>query len=76
MVFIAKKIFFTFLFNSSLFFILILGIQNSANKVKVNFIVDETVELPTSFIIGISFISGSIIGNLLPLNFQNKNNNL
>ena len=42
-----------------------IGIQNSSNKRKVNFIISETVNLPISFIIGISFISGSITGKLL-----------
>ena len=42
---------------------LILGIQNSSNKNKVNFVYDETVLLPVSFIVGISFISGSILGS-------------
>ena len=44
---------------------LIIGIQNSGNKNKVNLIVSESVELPVSFIIGISFISGSILGSLI-----------
>ncbi len=44
---------------------LIIGIQNSSNKSKVNFIVNETIQLPISFVIGISFISGSILGNLI-----------
>ena len=42
-----------------------IGIQNSSNKSKVNLIVEESVNLPISFIIGISFISGSLMGSLL-----------
>ena len=60
-----KKSIFVLIFNSSLLLMLIIGIQNSSNKSKVNFIANETIQLPTSFIIGISFISGSILGNLI-----------
>ena len=60
-----KKSIFVLLFNSSLLLMLIIGIQNSSNKIKVNFIVNETIQLPISFVIGISFISGSILGNLI-----------
>ena len=67
-----KKIFFTITFNSCLFFILIIGIQNSSNKEKINFIINETIELPISFIIGSSFISGSILGSLFFNKFQSK----
>jgi len=69
---IFKKLFFTFSFNLSLFIILLIGIQNSSYKSKVNFIFVETVSLPVSFIIGTSFISGSIIGSLVPIRLQNK----
>ena len=69
---IFKKLFFTFSFNLSLFIILLIGIQNSSNKSKVNFIFVETVSLPLSFIIGTSFISGSIFGSLIPIRLQNK----
>ncbi len=71
-----QKIFFTITFNSCLFFILIIGIQNSSNKGKVNFIVNETIELPISFIIGSSFISGSMLGSLFfTINSNRKYNN-
>ena len=43
---------------------LIIGIQNSTNKSKVNLLFNETVSLPISFIIGVSFISGSLLGNI------------
>ena len=58
--------------NSSLFLLLIIGIQNSSNKKRVNFIVNETVKLPVSFIVGSSFISGSILGSFLSINFADK----
>tara|TARA_B100000212_G_C27376083_1_gene534787 strand:+ start:2565 stop:2786 length:222 start_codon:yes stop_codon:yes gene_type:complete len=63
-----KKIIFSIIFNSSLFILLIIGIQNSSEKLKVNLIVNKSVNLPVSFIVGISFISGSIMGSFLPLN--------
>ena len=70
-----KKIFFTVTFNSCLFFILIIGIQNSSTKGKVNFLIDETIELPISFIIGSSFISGSILGSLFLINSNRNHKN-
>lgn len=67
-----KKIIFILTFNISLFLILINGIQNSSTKKKVNFVFSETVKLPLSFIVGVSFITGSITGSLFNLNFGNK----
>ena len=69
---ILKKIIFATTFNSCLFLLLIIGIQNSSNKSKVNFLINETVKLPISFIIGSSFISGSIIGSFLNINLTKK----
>ena len=73
MEFTSKQLFFAFTFNSCLFLVLILGIQNSSNKSKVNFFKTNTIKLPISFIIGTSFICGSITGSLLSTN--NKINN-
>jgi len=67
-----KKTIFATTFNSCLFLLLMIGIQNSSNKSKVNFLINETVNLPISFIIGSSFIAGSIIGSLFNLNLTNK----
>mgnify|MGYP001482050731 CR=1 FL=1 len=72
MLFPLKKILFTLTFNSCLFLVLIIGIQNSSNKSKVNLLIEDTISLPVSFIVVVSFISGSIIGSLLPINFDNK----
>ena len=72
MSFIIKKLLLTAIFNSCLFFLLFIGIQNSSNKSKVNLLVEETIELPISFIVGSSFIAGSIIGSFLVLNMNNK----
>ena len=68
---LGKKLLFTVVFNSCLFVILFVGIQNSSNKRKVDLIIEETIELPISFIVGSSFILGSILGNIL---FLDKNN--
>jgi uncharacterized integral membrane protein len=66
-----KKFIFAIFFNSSLFVVLLIGIQNNSNKSKVNLLSNETVKLPLSFIIGTSFITGSILGSLLPtINFN------
>ena len=72
MFFSVKKIFFTITFNFSLFLLLMVGIQNSSNKTKINLIVNETVNLPVSFIVGISFITGSLTGGILSSNFHNE----
>ena len=69
--YIGKKLFFTVIFNSCLFVILFVAIQNSSNKRKVDLIIDETIELPISFIVGSSFILGSILGNILVLDMNN-----
>ena len=70
---IFKRLLFAVSFNFSLFLLLIIGIQNSKNKSKVNLIYTETIRLPISFIVGSSFISGSIIGSLITLKFPKQN---
>jgi len=67
-----KKLFFTAIFNSSLFVILLIGIQNSSNKSKVDLIINETIELPISFVVGSSFILGSILGSFIEFNVNNE----
>ena len=67
-----KKIFFMVIFNSCLFSLLIIGLQNNSNKTSVNLLIEETVKLPLGFIIGSSFITGSIVGNLFGFNLDNK----
>ena len=69
---LLKKTIHAILFNLSLFLILIIGIQNSSNKTKINLLIAESVKLPVSFTIGISFISGSILGSCLSLTKSNK----
>lgn len=70
---LLKKIFFAITFNSCLFLVLMIGIQNSSIKNKVNFLINETVELPVSFIIGTNFICGSLIGTFFTINSNKKN---
>ena len=67
-----KKLIFIITFNSSLFIFLIIGIQNSSSKNKVDLLFAETIELPISFILGMSFITGSITGSFLITNPKNK----
>ena len=66
-----KKLFLTAIFNSCLFALLFIGIQNSSNKSKVDFLINETIELPISFFIGSSFILGSILGSFIEFNMNN-----
>ena len=72
MSYLVKKIFFVIIFNSCLFIILVTGIQNNSNRSKVDLLIDKTVSLPIGFITGTSFIGGSLLGNLLTLNFIKK----
>ena len=73
MTLVFKKIIFSLIFNSCLFLLLIIGIQNSSKKTKLNLSVNETVELPISFIVGSSFVGGSIFGSLLNIDLNRKN---
>ena len=68
-----RKIIFTLTYNSCLFLFLLIGIQNSSNTSVVNFLKNQTVKLPISFIIGSSFIGGSLIGSFFTINLIKKN---
>lgn len=70
MTFVLRKIIFSTLFNFSLLTLLIIGIQNSTERKKINLIIGKTGDLPLSFIIGSSFISGSILGSFCMKNKQ------
>ena len=72
MSFLIKKFLSVVIFNSCLFVILFIGIQNSSTKHKVNFLINETIELPISFIVGSSFILGSIFGSFLGIDMDNE----
>ena len=67
-----KKFFFMVIFNSCLLSLLVIGLQNNSNKTRVNLLIEKTVKLPIGFIVGSSFITGSIIGNLFNLGLDNK----
>ena len=67
-----KKFLYSAIFNSCLFLLLFIGIQNSSKKSKVNFLINETIELPISFLVGSSFILGSILGSFVDLNMNNE----
>ena len=69
---LLKKLIFAITFNSSLFIILMVGIQNSSNKTKVNLLIGESVKLPISFVVGMSFIAGSLTGSFLKIDLSNK----
>ena len=69
---LLKKLFLATIFNSFLFVILFIGIQNSSNKSKVDLLIEETIELPIGFIVGSSFILGSILGSFFNLNMHNE----
>ena len=62
---LLKKLINSTILNSCIFIMLIIGIQNSGNKSRANFLINETVDLPISFIIGSSIIAGSMTGSLL-----------
>ena len=72
MSFLIKKIFFAAIFNSCLFVLLFIGIQNSSKKSRVDLMINETIELPISFIVGSSFILGSILGNFIVFDMNNE----
>ncbi len=74
MLVLLRKILFVLTLNSTLLLMLIIGIQNSSYRKKVNLLIAETVSLPISFIVGISFISGSLMGSILTNNLTNKRN--
>ena len=69
---LVKKLFLSAVFNSSLFLVLFFGLQNSANKSKVDLLINETIELPISFIVGSSFLLGSILWSLIVIDINNE----
>ena len=67
-----RKLFFILALNFSMFLLIMIATQNSLEKRKVNFILGETISLPTGFIMGVSFISGSIASSILTFKSHNK----
>ena len=51
----------------NLFFLifLLVGIQNSYERNKIKFLNYESASMPISFILGTSFITGSLLGNFV-----------
>ena len=51
----------------NLFFLifLLIGIQNSYERNKIKFLNYESAAMPISFILGTSFITGSLLGNFI-----------
>jgi len=74
MLVLFRKISFTLILNTTLLLILMVGIQNSSYRKKVNLLIGESVSLPLSFVVGISFISGSLIGSLITNNLSSQKN--
>ena len=68
-----KKISLILLFNTFIFIMMLISIQNSNYKSKLNLIFFETINLPLSFIIGSSFILGSLTGTIVISNRREKN---
>ena len=69
---LLHKLVFSLILNSTLFLILITGVYNSDKKSKVNFLTQETIDLPISFIIGSSFIAGSVTGRFISFFIRKK----
>ena len=59
-----KQLILSTTFNISLFIVLMVGIQNSSNKSKVNLYRIATINLPIGFNVLTSFLSGSLFGSL------------
>ena len=55
----------SFLINLFFLIFLLIGIQNSYEKNKIKFLNYESATMPISFILGTSFITGSLLGNLI-----------
>ncbi len=68
-----KKISLILLFNTFIFIMMLISIQNSNYKSRLNLIFFETISLPLSFIIGSSFILGSLTGTIAISNRREKN---
>ncbi len=67
-----KLIIFNTIFNLLIFLFLIIGLQNSTNKTKINLIFNETINLPVGFTAGTSFICGSILGCFFNKNISSR----
>ena len=63
------------LFNLLLLIFLLLGIQNSSESKSIKFLDYESIQMPISFIVGNSFITGSLLGIVIfsVINIEGKN---
>tara|TARA_B100001287_G_scaffold165680_1_gene139204 strand:+ start:305 stop:535 length:231 start_codon:yes stop_codon:yes gene_type:complete len=55
----------SFLINLFFLIFLLIGIQNSYERNKIKFLNYESAAMPISFILGTSFITGSLLGNFI-----------
>ena len=55
----------SFLINLFFLIFLLIGIQNSYERNKIKFLNYESASMPISFILGTSFITGSLLGNFV-----------
>ena len=69
---LIKKFLYSAIFNFCLFALLFIGIQNSSKKSKVDFLINESIELPISFVVGSSFILGSVLGSFIDFYVNDK----
>ena len=69
---LLHKLVFSLILNSTLFLILITGVYNRDKKSKVNFLTQETIDLHISFIVGSSFIAGSVTGGFISFFIRKK----
>ena len=67
-----QRSFLSLILNLTFLLILITGVYNSDKKSKVSFLTKETIDLPVSFIVGSSFIAGSLTGSLISLFIRKK----
>ena len=65
------------LVNSFLLFFLLFAIQNSQDKKALKLFNKESIELPISFILGSSFLAGSLTSDFILsiCNFKSKDRN-
>ena len=56
---------YSFFINLFFLIFLLIGIQNSFDSKKIKFLNYESAEIPISFIVGTSFISGSLLSNFI-----------
>tara|TARA_Y100000589_G_scaffold74756_1_gene68247 strand:- start:626 stop:856 length:231 start_codon:yes stop_codon:yes gene_type:complete len=55
----------SFIINLFFLIFLLIGIQNSYESNKIKFLDYESAAMPISFILGTSFITGSLLGNFV-----------